>query len=251
MADRATTRDDTSGRCEAAAPPAYDYDDIWQNVYGEMQDRGPVHRHMRRILRRTLARLDYRSVVEIGCGAGHNLPLICAGRKLERVTGVDVSKEALRLASRAHQGEFELLDIEQAPLPGEWDLVFCSLVLEHLPDDVAALRNMATMSRKHVVLTTIAGDFERYRAWDEQMGHVRNYAVGELERKMNDVGLTVHDAVYWGFPLYTPLARTLQNGMTSEPSYSAATRILAQVMFLAYFLNSHKRGDLLIVTASV
>ena len=32
------------------APAAISYDDVWRDVYGDMQDVGPVHRHMRRIL---------------------------------------------------------------------------------------------------------------------------------------------------------------------------------------------------------
>ena len=38
-----------------SAPPAVpNYDDVWKRAYGEMQDSGPVHLHMRRLLRRML-----------------------------------------------------------------------------------------------------------------------------------------------------------------------------------------------------
>lgn len=243
--------EDRERATRGSAPKRYDYDEVWQTTYGEMQDVGPVHRHMRRILARALESMNYRSVLEVGCGAGHNLPLLGANRRLERITGADISSEALERARRRATAEFARLDIEQGTLPGRWDLVFSSLVLEHLPNDLAALRHMAEMSSGYVLVTTIAGDFERYRAWDEQMGHVRNYRVGELEDKMRHVGLTVCDAVYWGFPFYSPIARTLQNRMTSEPSYSVSTRMLAKLMYAAYFLNSHRRGDLLVVSATI
>jgi SAM-dependent methyltransferase len=205
---------------------------------------------MRRILRRMLAPLEYRSVLEAGCGAGHNLPLLTEGRSLDRLTGVDTSAEALRrAAARAPGLELQQLDIEQGALPGSWDLVFSSLVLEHLRDDRAALRNLRSMCREHLLVTTIAGDFERYRAWDEQMGHVRNYRRGELEEKLAEAGFRVREAVYWGWPLYTPLARTLQNRMSSEPSYGRSTRALAWTLHKLYYLNSSRRGDLLIVLA--
>jgi SAM-dependent methyltransferase len=230
-------------------PERHDYEEIWQQAYGDMQDVGPVHRHMRRLLERTLAPLEYDSVLDVGCGAGHNLPLLRAGRRLTEVAGADIAEDALRRAREREPGSYHLLDIENGRLDGRWDLVFSSLVLEHLPDDAAALRNMAAMARKHVLVTTMAGDFERYRAWDEQVGHVRNYRVGELEGRMRDAGLVPRQAIYWGFPFYTPVARTLQNRMTSEPSYGLSTRILAQVMYRLYFLNSSRRGDLLIVLA--
>ena len=226
------------------------YDDLWETAYGDMQEIGPVHRHMRRLVADVLGELSYRSVLDVGCGAGHNLPLLTQGRALERVTGVDVSEEALaRARGRAPGADFAQLDVEARALDGTWDLVFSSLLVEHLPDDEAALRNMRTMCGRHLVLTTIAGDFERYRAWDEQVGHVRNYAPGELERKLAAAGFRVERTIYWGFPFYTPLVRTLQNRSRPTAEYTRAARIASAVMHRVFFLNSHRRGDLLVVHA--
>src|SRR5581483_4936825 len=49
----------------------HDYDRIWDEVYGDIQDLGPTHRHMTRIIRRLLAPLEYRSVLDVGVGFGH------------------------------------------------------------------------------------------------------------------------------------------------------------------------------------
>src|SRR5581483_7125094 len=105
---------------------------------------------------------EYSSVLDIGCGQGHSLPVLCQGRKVTRLTGVDVSPSALEAARQRCHGEFYELDIQSSRLDGQWDLVHCSLLLEHLPDDLAALANMRAMTGKHLLLTTIAGDFERY-----------------------------------------------------------------------------------------
>jgi SAM-dependent methyltransferase len=224
------------------------YDDVWNDVYGDMQDQGPTHRHMRRMVAGLLDGLDYRSVLEVGCGAGHNFELFPEAR----VTGVDVSGEALRRArERAPGAELHQLDIQSERLEGTWDLVFSSLVLEHLPDDVAALRNMRAMTGRWLVLTTIAGDFERYRPWEEQMGHVRNYRPGELEGKLQAAGFEPEQVTYWGFPFYSPIARRLQNGARSTAHYGAGTRMAARLMHALYFLNSSRRGDLLIALATV
>ena len=233
-----------------SSAPSYCYDDIWNSAYGDMQEVGPVHRHMRRMVREVLHGIEYDSVLDVGCGAGHNLPLMCARREPSRVCGVDISTEALGRARERSSADFVQLDIEQDALDDRWDLVFSSLVLEHLPDDERALRHMRAMSDKHLLITTIAGDFERYRAWDEQMGHVRNYRRGELEDKVARAGFRVEKAIYWGFPFYSPVARVLQNRMTSEPSYGTATRALAALMYGLYFLNSRRRGDLLVLLAS-
>lgn len=239
----------TGSKTRAAAVP--DYDEVWDRVYGDMQDLGPVHRHMRRILAGMLAPLEFASAIDVGCGAGHNIGLLRAAGDAS-LAGVDVSARALRrAATRWPEVELHQADIEKAGVEGRWDLVFCSLVLEHLPDDRAALRQMHAMAGRHLLLTTIGGDFERYRPWEEQMGHVRNYASGELEAKVAEAGFRVEQVVRWGFPFYSPLVRTLQNRMTAEPGYGLATRILARATYLAYHLNSARRGDVIFLLASI
>jgi SAM-dependent methyltransferase len=224
---------------------AEQYDRVWRETYGDMQDRGPVHRHMRRLLANLLGDLDYEDALEVGCGAGHNFDLLGGP-----ITGADVSPEALRLARERGAGEIIELDIESARLERSWDLVFSSLVLEHLQDDVAALANMRAMTRRHLVVTTIAGDWERYRPWEEQVGHLRNYRRGELEERLRSVGFEVRRAIYWGFPFYSPITRLAQNRWRAEPSFSPAARAIARLLYGVYALNSSRRGDLLVVHAT-
>jgi 2-polyprenyl-3-methyl-5-hydroxy-6-metoxy-1,4-benzoquinol methylase len=229
---------------------SHDYDDLWQSVYGEMQDMGPTHRHMRRLVQRMLAPLPYRSALEVGCGAGHNLDLLATRGGDVDLVGTDISEVALERAAAAWPGlRTERLDITAERLDERFDLVFCSLVLEHLVEDEAALANMAAMTRGQLVLTTMAGDFERYRPYDEQLGHVRNYRRGELEAKLRAAGMVVRESVYWGFPFFSPVQRVLQNRSRAEATMTTGARIASRVMYALYFLNSSRRGDLLLVRA--
>lgn len=230
----------------------YDYNAIWRDVYGDMQDRGPTHRHLRRLLAGLLAGLEYRSALEVGCGAGHNFPLLLEGAGGEcELAGLDVSREALGRAGALFEADLREQDIERGHLEETWDLVLCSLVLEHLVDDSSALRNMREMTGRDLILTTIAGDFERYRPWDEQMGHLRNYRRGELERRVTEAGFIVVRSIYWGYPFYSPMARLLQNRMTASAEHDKATGVAARLMYWLYWLNSSRRGDILILHASV
>lgn len=233
------------GSTGAAAPN----DELWNNAFGEMQAAGPVHRHMRRLLGEVLSGLDYRTAVDVGCGAGDNADLLGSGGSLERLVGIDVSGEALARAGRRVPGEYHSLDVQAHRVDEQFDLVFSSLLLEHLDDDRAALRNMRAMCGRWLVASTIAGNFERYRAWDQQMGHVRNYARGELEQRLDEAGFEVVSALYWGFPFYSPVARVLQNFTRASPEFSRSERLLATALHRLYFLNSKRRGDLLIILA--
>lgn len=231
-----------------SAPP--DYDEIWTTVYGDMQEHGPVHHHLGRLVGKELARLTYRSVFEVGCGPGHNLAGLTEGRTVERVGGVDISGLAIERARRHVGGDFQVADIQQTALKGTWDLVYCPLVLEHLVDDEAALRNIRPAVGRWLVITTIAGDFERYRAWDERVGHVRNYRRGELESKLERSGFRINRAIYWGWPFYSPVARTLQNHTSAGTGqFGVGARLAAFVLRIAYYLNSRRRGDILLVVA--
>lgn len=223
-------------------------DELWSGAYGEMQALGPVHRHMRRLLAGLLADLEYRTAIDVGCGAGDNAELLGVDA-MDRWVGVDVSQEALARAQRRAPGDYRSLDVQVERVDEQFDLVFSSLLLEHLPDDAAALRNMRAMCRRWLVVSTMAGDFERYRAWEDQVGHVRNYSRGELEARLRDAGFEVVSARYWGFPFYSPVARILQNRTSPSPEFSRATRLVAAALYWLYSLNSTRRGDLLIVLA--
>jgi SAM-dependent methyltransferase len=227
----------------------HDYDRMWEEVYGDLQDFGPTHRHLGRLLRRVLAPLEYESVLDVGVGFGHNLPVLTAGRSLTKVAGIDVSQLAVEHVRTRWSGDFQRLDITTEALPARYDLVFSALVLEHLHDDEAALANMRQMTFKHLLVATIGGDYARYHRWEEQVGHVRNYAPGELEEKLVAAGFTPAALLRWGFPLYSPVARTLQNRMTPTRQLSPTARMIAWVLYLLFFLNSSRRGDLLVVLA--
>lgn len=226
-----------------------DYDRIWDEVYGDIQDLGPTHRHMTRLMRRMLAPLEYSTVLDVGVGFGHNLPLLTAGRRIERIAGVDVSERALTHVRERWTGDFHRLDVSNERLPETFELVCSALVMEHLADDEAALRNIREMTSRYFLVTTIGGDFERYRPWEEQMGHVRNYARGELEHKLSAAGFEVVRSAAWGFPFYSPIVRTLQNRMTASHELSAGSKLAARLLYPVFFLNSARRGDLLLALA--
>src|SRR5690348_7778780 len=94
-----------------------DYNRIWEEVYGDLQDRGPAHRHLRRLLARALRDLDYETALDVGCGAGHNVPLLASASEVARITGVDISSGALeRARERFPAAEFVHADVTAAPL---------------------------------------------------------------------------------------------------------------------------------------
>jgi len=72
---------------------------------------------------------------------------------------------------------------------------------------------------------------------------------GETHRKLEQAGFEVMQTVYWGFPFYSPVSRTLQNRMTATSELSRGAHAIAHVLYWVYFLNSSRRGDLVLALA--
>jgi SAM-dependent methyltransferase len=219
------------------------YDALWRSAWGDMQRLGPVHRHVQGDLVRLVGSLDVRTILDVGCGAGDNLARLASLGRYE-LTGTDVSDEALELA-RARAGGVRLLalDVERGALDERFDLVMSIQVVEHLADDLAALRHMASMAEKYVFTSTISG---RMRRSEVAIGHMRNYSQIELRRKLELAGLEVLWVRGWGFPFYSPLYRTAAEWLPGGPptgSVGPIGRVAANALYQLYRLNVPGRGD--------
>ena len=237
-------------KMEALSPELYDK--AWDSQWDDMKKYGPFSRHLRRIIKNMIRPLEFKSVLDVGCGQGSFLQELQAEFPSIKPYGIDISSSAVELASkRVVGGRFCVLDITERVLDDKCDLVVCSEVLEHIPNDTQALRNLRSMTSKYLVVSTPQG---RMRSFEKHVGHVRNYAPGELVKKIEICGFTVLSVVEWGFPFYSPLYRNLleltdSKGTTGE--FGKMRKLIAQVLYMVFLLNSHKRGDEIFVLAQV
>ncbi len=85
----------------------------------------------------TLSKLDFSSVIELGCGTGKNTPFLL--KKADKIIGLDFSQKMLNKAKLKINDK--RVEFRKADLTNEWkinnesaDLITCSLVLEHIKD---------------------------------------------------------------------------------------------------------------------
>lgn len=96
------------------------------------------------------------SILDAGCGEGFATAFLAERMPTARIEGVDVSAGAVAYA-QAHFGErvaFRTGSVYALPYEDDsFDLVLCSEVLEHLdrPDD--AVKELARVARRHVLMT--------------------------------------------------------------------------------------------------
>jgi SAM-dependent methyltransferase len=226
------------------------YDRLWKERWGDLQRLGPVHRHQREALITLVTKLGVRSVLDVGCGSGENLAALARTMPHLALSGVDVSAEALTLAGRRAPGvRLRELDAQRSKLDERFDLVMALQVIEHLSDDVAALRNMAAMADRWVLVTTMRG---RMRPSELAIGHLRNYSDDELRRKAASAGLEVVDLFGWGFPFYSPLYRTVAEWLPGGPPQGPmgkGQRRVARLLYSLYCFNIPRWGDVVTMLA--
>ncbi len=128
-------------------PPRQGYD-RWAPYYDDYDNA--VIALERPIVARLIGPDPGDTIADIGCGTGrHALPLARAGA---RVTGVDFSRGMLQeLRRKRPPATLTLIEHDLragVPLADDaFDLVLCSLVLEHLEDLAGALREFARVAR--------------------------------------------------------------------------------------------------------
>ncbi len=131
-------------------------------------------------------------VLEVGCGSGNTLRVlqrVCAPRL---VIGMDLFAEGLGYA-RARGADFLVQgDVSRPPFRVPFDLIGMFDVLEHIPEDIAALRNLGVLLRSGAhLLLTVPARASLWSYFDEASHHCRRYEVSELREKLNATGYDI------------------------------------------------------------
>ena len=236
-------------------PQAF-YDEIWKDWH-DMEVYAPAPRYIRRMVLREMARLDFKSVLDVGCGEGTLLQLIARRHPSATLAGCELSETALLTCRQGiPNGHFFRLDLERDEVPAgsSYDLLTCVQVLEHVQDDLTALTKIRQMCGKYALISVPGGKLdERGR----RNGHYRHYTTADLRAKMERTGFHVRRIFTCGWPMHSLVYRQLVRHLPQDTvekvglgRYSPAKKALLQAFHFLNFLNLPFAGTEVIAVAT-
>jgi SAM-dependent methyltransferase len=182
------------------------------------------YRGRRRIIQAELDRLALRNparVLDAGCGSGRTLQELV---RYGVVEGIELNPDAAAVAAGRGYGEVKVGRLEELPWSDDsFDLITCLDVIEHTPDDRAALSELRRVSRPSGwLLVTVPAYPALWSGHDEANHHYRRYLRGSLRQAARDAGWQVVRITSFNSLLLAPAAavRLAQRRRSHGNSYS-------------------------------
>ncbi|HEU0088270.1 MAG TPA: class I SAM-dependent methyltransferase [Pseudonocardiaceae bacterium] len=156
------------------------------------EEAGPDKPRYRQFQHDLIAPHCGRSVLEVGAGLGEFAEQLT---DLDRLVVTDVDPEAVAVMRRRFAGRPEVqvrqLNLESGlELDEPVDTVVTINTLEHIEDDVAALRSLARLVVPGgTIVLWVPGYQQLYGDFDRKVGHVRRYTPATLTASFQAAGL--------------------------------------------------------------
>ncbi len=157
-------------------------DAIYMELEYELQTHRAEDRHWwyqgrRTVLERAIERLGlpaHAQILDAGCGSGRNMVELA---RLGTVTGVELSSTSVQLARERDAGEVVEGSVMDMPLDdANFDLTVSLDVIEHLEDDIGALRELRRVTKPGgALLVTVPAYQWLWSGHDEINHHHRRY----------------------------------------------------------------------------
>lgn len=116
-------------------------------------------------------------VLEVGCGVGTFTQRLAKPSVIKSLLSIDISEQAVaRCQAVVRSPIVEVRQADVREIEGEFDLVLCMNVLEHIEDDAAAFRHMLGLVRPGGSLFLLVPAHEwLFTSFDAESGHHRRY----------------------------------------------------------------------------
>jgi 2-polyprenyl-6-hydroxyphenyl methylase / 3-demethylubiquinone-9 3-methyltransferase len=185
------------------------------------------------------ARLEGAAVLDVGCGGG--ILAEAMARRGAKVTGIDLSEKALRVAQlHLHESQLQIhyemtsADELAAAQAGKFDVVTCMELLEHVPEPAAMVAACARLVRpggqvffstinrnpKSYLFAVIGAEYVLNLLPKGTHDYMRFIKPSELSRWSRDAGLRTDELIGM---TYNPITRRYWLGRDCDVNYLLRT----------------------------
>ncbi len=153
-------------------------------------------------------------------------------------------------------------DITKLPLKNNSvDVIFCSEVLEHVPNYKKALKECARVLKdKGALILTVPTHMHYWKDDDDYVGHIRRFNPETLEKDITKAGLRISLIKPIGSPierfltnLTVKLARRNNNNISknalSNYLFYIANTIILGIIYMSYIFNNKNNSSIILITA--
>lgn len=145
-------------------------------------------------------------ILEIGCGTGNVLSFL--EKNGFKVEGADLYLEALKICRQKTESNLYQFDIRNIPFNKKWGIIGCFDVIEHLEEDILALKNIyKALKPKGTLILTVPAVKILYSK--NEGTHKRRYSKKELREKLEKIGFKIEKISYF-FSFLFPLIFALR-----------------------------------------
>jgi SAM-dependent methyltransferase len=139
--------------------------------------------------------------LEFGCGPGGMLYEL--NKRGFVAQGVEISEKS-RMISKALLSEFETAIVYETSesLPeNHFDYIFSFEVLEHIKDDLAALKSwLRHLKHEGIIVISVPAHKRKWNITDVMVGHYRRYEKEEIELLLENAGIEILSIQTYGWP---------------------------------------------------
>ena len=200
----------------------------------ELEDRHWWFKGRRAIIWALLERAGVRGplrLLDAGCGTGRHL---VEYGTLGEAHGIDPSPAAVEACRRRGLERVSEAPIERLPYEdSSFDLILATDVLEHLPDDAIALRELRRVAAPGAtIVCTVPALMWLWSDEDTRLHHYRRYRRRELVARVGEAGWTPSSASYYNTLLLPAIAaaRLRRSAVAGTPARSEMERSSGRLM---------------------
>jgi SAM-dependent methyltransferase len=145
-------------------------------------------------------------ILDVGVGSGSNLRML-AEMEFPHVIGLDPNPDVVRICQDKGFASVRQGSLCDLPFSSEsFDLVLATDVIEHVQDDVAALKEIYRVLRPGgYVLIAVPAFQSLWGLQDEVALHFRRYRLGTLVERVFGAKLTIVRSYYFNYMLFVPI----------------------------------------------